>query len=259
MAKIILTEEQFKNYVKMLCEEEYAVNIPIRTFSSEDEAKQFLSYIRQKYGFSQHDSYINGTTVFASVEKDPTDDSYFYDMVNSMKGEAEGGGWKVVAEGMDEYYSNPYGGKPTFAGKDTYYRMKWDYRYTFGKCKGRTLKDVFDSGSRGKDYMAWMYYNVDNIDYADDVKQALNLTTIEKPGNNEEIYKQWHDENIEANMTDDEKAARDIRKMADMSHRRKVARDKAAYIMQKSDSRGTERDDKISKAGRLAWYNQGHR
>lgn len=167
---------------------------------------------------------------------------------------------RMLTENIDEYYSNYYGGpKQPVAGRDTYYKMKWDYRYTFGRYQGKMIKDVYESGNRGKDYVGWAYYNMPNIDYADDIKEALNIFPIEKPGKDEEAFKKWHDENIEVNMTDDEKQARDIRKMADMSHRRKVARDRAAYIMQKSDERGNERDDRISGAGRLAWYNQGHR
>lgn len=106
MAKIILTEEQFKQYVKMLYEEEYAMNIPVRTFSNEDEAKQFLSYLRKKYGFSQHDSYLNGTTVVVSVEKSTTDDSYFHDIVNAIRAEGGNGEYRRVSEALNESFSS---------------------------------------------------------------------------------------------------------------------------------------------------------
>ena len=85
----------------MIREEEYAANINVGTFSSREEAQSFLSYLRQKYGLSEHDSYINGASVIVTIEKSNTDDSYFYDLVNAIKQERNNhNAYKQVNENM---------------------------------------------------------------------------------------------------------------------------------------------------------------
>ena len=99
MARIYITEEQFKTICNIIKEDEYAQNYTVGTFGSEQEARSFLSYIREKYGFSEYDSYVNGTSVIVSVEKSTTDDSYFYELIDSMKQEAENlSKYRMVAE-----------------------------------------------------------------------------------------------------------------------------------------------------------------
>ena len=48
---------------KRLTEEEYASNINVGTFRTNDEAVRFLNYLRQKYGFTDNNSYINNNNV----------------------------------------------------------------------------------------------------------------------------------------------------------------------------------------------------
>lgn len=71
----------------MIKEEQYASNINAGTFRTKEEAQAYLAYIRQKYGFSEENSFINGTSVIVTIEKSVTDDSYYYDMVDAIKGE----------------------------------------------------------------------------------------------------------------------------------------------------------------------------
>jgi hypothetical protein len=72
---------------KAINEEEYAAQINAGTFRTKEEAERFLEYLRNKYNLSEYDSYINGTTVVVSLEKDMSDYSYFYDMVDAIKNE----------------------------------------------------------------------------------------------------------------------------------------------------------------------------
>lgn len=71
----------------MIKEEQYASNINAGTFRTKEEAQAYLAYIRQKYGFDETNSFINGTSVVVTIEKSVTDDSYYYDMVDAIKGE----------------------------------------------------------------------------------------------------------------------------------------------------------------------------
>jgi hypothetical protein len=72
---------------KAINEEEYPAQINAGTFRTKEEAQRFLEYLRNKYNLSEYDSYINGTTVVVSLEKDMSDYSYFYDMVDAIKNE----------------------------------------------------------------------------------------------------------------------------------------------------------------------------
>lgn len=84
----------------MIKEEQYASNINAGTFRTKEEAQAYLAYIRQKYGFSEEDSFINGTSVVVTIEKSVTDDSYYYDMVDAIKGEKSNrvNQYKMVSE-----------------------------------------------------------------------------------------------------------------------------------------------------------------
>ena len=98
MAKIILNESQFKGYLKKLHEEEYASEINVGDFNTPDEANAFLAMIRQKYGFSDFDSWVRVNSVFVMVEKDNTDDSYFYDIIDSVRNDAKASAYRQVCE-----------------------------------------------------------------------------------------------------------------------------------------------------------------
>ena len=76
MRKIYLTERQYKDYVKMLCEEEYNVVKKVGPFTSQEEAVAKLNQLRQEYGFSKYDSKIEGNYIVLSIEKNNLDDDY---------------------------------------------------------------------------------------------------------------------------------------------------------------------------------------
>lgn len=85
---------------KALKEEEYSSNINAGTFKTKEQAQSFLEYLREKYGFSIYNSYINGTTVVVTIEKSVTNDSYFYELMDAIKKEREQitQGYKQISE-----------------------------------------------------------------------------------------------------------------------------------------------------------------
>ena len=85
---------------KQLKEEQYASNVNVGTFRTKEQAQSFLEYLREKYGFSIYNSYINGTTVVVTIEKNVMDDSYFYELMDAMKKEKEhiAQGYKLISE-----------------------------------------------------------------------------------------------------------------------------------------------------------------
>lgn len=75
---------------------------------------------------------------------------------------------------------------------EKYYRMKWDYRFTFGKHKAQRLDDVISQGIDGKSYAVWAYYCIENLDYADEVLDFLGLTKIDKHTTTDKaLYDAW--------------------------------------------------------------------
>lgn len=62
-------------------EEEYAQKIILYVAASRQDAERVLDYARKSYGLSRYDSGIDSRMrVYAYVEKDANNDSYFYDM-----------------------------------------------------------------------------------------------------------------------------------------------------------------------------------
>ena len=84
----------------MIKEEQYTTSINVGTFSTRQEAEAQLDYLRKKYGFSEENSYVNGTTVTVEIEKSVTDDSYYYEMVDALKKEKQNlmNKYKMVSE-----------------------------------------------------------------------------------------------------------------------------------------------------------------
>ena len=74
---------------KQLKEEQYTSSINAGTFRTKEQAQSYLEYLRNKYGFSKYNSFINGTTVVVTIEKSVTDDSYFYELVDAIKKERQ--------------------------------------------------------------------------------------------------------------------------------------------------------------------------
>ena len=99
--RITITEEQFKKLCETISEEGYASHVTLGTFSTPQEANAFLERIRNKYGFSQFNSWVKGTSVIVEIQKSVTDDSYFYEFMDAMKKEQEAlknGSSRMVAE-----------------------------------------------------------------------------------------------------------------------------------------------------------------
>lgn len=85
---------------KMIKEEQHTTSINVGTFRTRQEAEAQLDYLRKKYGFSEENSYVNGTTVTVEIEKSVTDDSYYYEMVDALKKEKQNimNRYKMVSE-----------------------------------------------------------------------------------------------------------------------------------------------------------------
>lgn len=165
-------------------EEEYSASIIAGKFQTRHEAEAFLARIRQKYGFSEYDSYINGTSVIVDIEKSSTDDSYFHDMVNMIRNEKQGNNnmYKMVnenkktkklnesqlrnivresiSEALSEIGDTPEGrnalinavGKATSQGR-------FSQADTFKDGLDRAVKDRYGEGATNSryDYNSWKY------------------------------------------------------------------------------------------------------
>lgn len=80
----------------MIKEEEYNVVKKVYSAKSPQEAMSVLMDVRARYGFSEYDSWVDGTDVFVSIEKDNTNDGYLSDVDNAVSGYAANR--KIVAE-----------------------------------------------------------------------------------------------------------------------------------------------------------------
>ena len=81
---------------KRLNEEEQSVIRKIYSGANPQEAQAVLNDVRAKFGFGPYDSYVEGNDVYVEVSKDPTNDSFFYDMLNSLNDYQKN--YKMVAE-----------------------------------------------------------------------------------------------------------------------------------------------------------------
>lgn len=68
----------------MIREEGQATTKKVYSASDPVEAIAALQDIREKYGFSKYDSWVEGCDVFVSIEKNSTDDFEFYDMGDNV-------------------------------------------------------------------------------------------------------------------------------------------------------------------------------
>lgn len=88
MRSIYLTESQFKKICHLIKEEEYSENVVVGSYPTADEAKRVADFLKQKYGFSDYDCFIEGTKVVVSIEKSTTDDNYFYELKDEVMRDA---------------------------------------------------------------------------------------------------------------------------------------------------------------------------
>lgn len=96
--KVYLTEKQFKDYCRyMLKEEAQVIKYCVGSFGEDNES--VLNAVREKFGFGEYDSGIENGSVCVYVEKDRTNDSYAYDLVDAVKKFAKSlNGYQMVAE-----------------------------------------------------------------------------------------------------------------------------------------------------------------
>lgn len=81
---------------KRLNEEEQSVIRKVYSGTDPQEARAVLNDVRKKFGFGPYDSYVEGNDVYVEVSKDPTNDSFLYDMLNSLNDYQKN--YKMVAE-----------------------------------------------------------------------------------------------------------------------------------------------------------------
>lgn len=134
------------------------------------------------------------------------------------------------------------------------YKMKWDYRFTFGKYEAKRVDEVFANGWYGKTYIAWAYYNKEDITFIDEILDALNIMDrIEKPGSCPEKYDAWVN-------TIPEDARQEIERYRNNLHMGVAAHRKA--LKRRADRNRLEKHEdameRISGKGYLQWKNQGH-
>lgn len=72
----------------MIREEEYNIIRKVYSARNPQEAQSALMDIRNRYGFTEHDSWVRGNDVFVSIEKDNTNDSYLSDVDAAVSGYA---------------------------------------------------------------------------------------------------------------------------------------------------------------------------
>lgn len=85
MRKIYLTEAQFKQYLKLLKEEEYSSDYSFGPYSTPEEVQAILALLRNKFGFTQNDSWIEGNYIKVMITKNNIDDSYYYEMLQAVE------------------------------------------------------------------------------------------------------------------------------------------------------------------------------
>ena len=78
----------------MIREEGQATTKKVYSAGSPAEALAALQDIRNRYGFSKYDSWVEGNDVYVSIEKNSVDDFEFYDMSDNVDAYSN----KMVAE-----------------------------------------------------------------------------------------------------------------------------------------------------------------
>ena len=89
-------DSMLKSNRKRLNEEEQSVIRKVYSGADPQEAQAVLNDVRKKFGFGPYDSYVEGNDVYVEVSKDPTNDSFLYDMLNSLNDYQKN--YKMVAE-----------------------------------------------------------------------------------------------------------------------------------------------------------------
>lgn len=80
-------------------------------------------------------------------------------------------------------------------------KLAWKSKLGFGKYADMTVRDI---AIYCRSYLAFVYYNCDMIDFADEIKQELQLIEITKPGKAPEMKNKWLAK-VGETMTDEQK------------------------------------------------------
>lgn len=120
-------------------------------------------------------------------------------------------------------------------------RLTKKSRLQFGKYAGATIGSILNVEPM---YLGWLYYNASNIDFDAEVKEALHLIDIPKPGTSPDKEREWR-RAYSATFTEEEQ-----------EHGRfvKAARRKAYYKARLADAK---RATTFTK-GQLQAINHGH-
>lgn len=133
------------------------------------------------------------------------------------------------------------------------YRMKWDYRYVEGIHREKTVKEVYNSGTDGKNYVAWAYYNNPMIDYDQTIMDALGLIPIQKPGTDKQAYEQWYEQFI-SRMPENQRTAHE----AEVNQKTNDEKIRLKRKKQLNYNQYKMAGDGVESKNRMAWRNQGH-
>lgn len=71
-------------------------------------------------------------------------------------------------------------------GNALYRKLAFKSRLGFGRYADATVQDLLKVGE--EEYLIWVYYNSDRIDFLPEVREAIGITQlIDKPGKNPEL------------------------------------------------------------------------
>lgn len=137
------------------------------------------------------------------------------------------------------------------------YTMKWDYRFLRGRFRGKTVRYVYDLGSRWQNWLVFYYFAVADVSFDDSILAALDVTErIEKPGMDESAFDRWRDAHP---MTEEEAEAVRLYKMGEVSHKKAVMRRREQARINFIDASGRIRDGFEGNKALLQRHNQGHK
>ena len=130
------------------------------------------------------------------------------------------------------------------------YRMKWDYRFRFGRYEAQTVKEVYEMGLWGKTYIAWVYYTSKDTTFCDEIVEVLDLKAYE--GDNP--YGQWKAEHLTAEEIEKYNTTTNNRRMAGYMKHKQFNR----IMGNRSRARAAAIDYSNCNLEANVWRNQGH-
>lgn len=122
-------------------------------------------------------------------------------------------------------------------------KLTWKSKLGFGKYADMTVKSIFIAD---RDYLGFVYYNCDMIDFCDEIKQELQLIEIAKPGKSPETKPKW-EYKVGQSMIDEQRMH--------YFAARKVGKKRLAYAKLVNAERSERRN---TRRGILQARNHGH-